>query len=227
LRASQQIPHVFTTFCVKVRDLQVVENEKRRRRPPLGKPKEHKTFKYIYMSGTHESQCMRTWHTLLLSVAALAFGAVSISSTFAQDPPPKALVSRMNVGSVLGIEVRTDTERNVGRIIDLLAKPRGGVEAAVVEFGGFLGIGTRRIAVEWSALRFDKEANKLVATIDIPRDQLRAAPDYRQDQPVVVRTVQPTRPTVEEPPVEPQPPFNAQPKARSKPEQQRRRRQID
>ena len=80
--------------------------------------------------------------------------------------------------SVLGIEVRTDGERNVGRIVDLLFDPNGAVEAAVVEFGGFLGIGTRKIAVEWSALRFQATENKLVAILDIPRDQLRSAPEY-------------------------------------------------
>jgi len=31
------------------------------------------------------------------------------------------------------------------------------VVAAVVEFGGFLGIGTRKIAVAWSDLRFETE----------------------------------------------------------------------
>ena len=50
--------------------------------------------------------------------------------------------------------MRTSNERNVGRIVDLLIDPNGAVEAAVVEFGGFLGIGTRKIAIEWSALGF-------------------------------------------------------------------------
>jgi hypothetical protein len=135
--------------------------------------------------------------TSRLFAMALALVATSFSLALAQDPPPKALVSRMNVGSVLGIEVRTSTERNVGRIIDLLAAPNGGVEAVVVEFGGFLGIGTRKIAVEWSALRVDKDGQHLVAIIHIPRDQLRSAPDYKPDQPVVVRKMEPTLPATE------------------------------
>jgi len=52
-----------------------------------------------------------------------------------------------NVRSVLGIEVRSSHEKNIGRIIDLLTDPSRGVVAAVVEFGGFLGIGTRKIAI--------------------------------------------------------------------------------
>jgi hypothetical protein len=107
---------------------------------------------------------------------------------------------------VLGIEVRTSTERNVGRIIDLLAAPNGVVEAVVVEFGGFLGIGTRKIAVEWSALRVDKDGQRLVAMIDIPRDQLRSAPDCKPDQPVVVRKMESTLSATEEPPYKAAPP---------------------
>ena len=155
----------------------------------------------------------RTSHLL---TAALALVATISSPALAQDPPPKALVSRMNVGSVLGIEVRTGTERNVGRIIDLLAAPNGGVEAVVIEFGGFLGIGTRKIAVEWSALRLDKDGQRLVAIIDIPRDQLRSAPDYKPDQPVVVRKMEPTLPATQELPhnASPPPPSKEKPISR-------------
>jgi PRC-barrel domain len=141
-----------------------------------------------------------------LLTATLALVATSSTPTLAQDPPAKASVSRMNVGSVLGIEVRTSTERNVGRIIDLLAAPNGGVEAVVVEFGGFLGIGTRKIALEWSALRLDKDGGSLVAMIEIPREQLRSAPDYKPDQPIVVRRMEATLPATAEPPYETEPP---------------------
>jgi hypothetical protein len=103
--------------------------------------------------------------------------------------------------SVLGIEVRSSHEKNIGRIVDLLADRSGGVEAAVVDFGGFLGIGTRRIAIAWSDLRFESEGKQLIAILDIPRDQLRAAPDYKPDEPTVVTKVtEPLMPSTQEPP---------------------------
>jgi hypothetical protein len=104
-------------------------------------------------------------------------------TTYSSEAPAQ----RKDVRSVLGTEVRTDSERNVGRVIDLLASPQGTVEAAVIEFGGFLGVGSRKIAVEWAALRVDIEGRKLVVILDIPREQLRGAPDYKPDQPQVVR----------------------------------------
>jgi hypothetical protein len=86
--------------------------------------------------------------------------------------------------SVLGKEVRTRVEEDGGRIIDLLADQSGQVVAAVIEFGGFLGIGTRKIAVEWSALRFENRGNTI--TVDVTRDQLRAAPEFKPSEPIVV-----------------------------------------
>jgi PRC-barrel domain protein len=107
------------------------------------------------------------------------------------------VIETKKLGSVLGIEVRTDAERNVGRIIDLLANRNGQVEAAVIEFGGFLGIGTRKIAIDWSALRLETNDKQTVAVLDMNRDQLRAAPEYKPEQPIVVRKIVPQAPTSE------------------------------
>jgi hypothetical protein len=105
-----------------------------------------------------------------------------------------------SIRSVLGIEVRSSHEKNIGRIVDVLADRNGDVDAAVIEFGGFIGIGTHKFAVGWSDLRFEIDSNQLVAILDIPADQLRAAPDYKPDQPsIVTRVTKPVIPSTEEP----------------------------
>ena len=88
--------------------------------------------------------------------------------------------------SVLGREVRTSTDRDVGRIIDVLVNRNGRVEAVVIEFGGFLGIGTRKIAVDWYAIRFDAGDDRSVLPVDVTHSQLRIAPEYRPNEPAVV-----------------------------------------
>ena len=108
------------------------------------------------------------------------------------DPAVKATETAMPVSknnqleSVLGRAVRTRVEEDVGRIIDLLADRHGRVQAAVIELGGFLGIGTRKIAVEWSALRFESDGKQPVI-VEMTRDQLRVAPEYKPSEPAVVR----------------------------------------
>lgn len=63
----------------------------------------------------------------------------------------------------------------MGRIVDVMVDHKGMVRAAIIDFGGFLGVGTRKIAVDWRALHFPKSGamDKIVA--DLSQDQLRAA----------------------------------------------------
>jgi hypothetical protein len=137
----------------------------------------------------------------------------TLSTTFAPEPKP--------LGSVLGIEVRTNAEHNIGRVVDLLVNRAGHVDAAVIEFGGFLGVGTRKIAIAWSALHLETMGKQAVAIIDITRDQLRAAPEYKPDQPVVVRKiVQPTQ----QPEITPQEPVAQPPAPKQSPSTKRTRR---
>ena len=83
----------------------------------------------------------------------------------------------------VGIEKRFCATQ-VLRGADLKAgrEPFRRIRAAVVEFGGYLGIGTRKIAVDWSAFRF---AHPTI-TVAVSRDQLRATPEFKAERPVVV-----------------------------------------
>jgi hypothetical protein len=90
------------------------------------------------------------------------------------------------LASVLGREIRTANERDLGRIIDVLADRDGNVRAVVIEFGGFLGIGTRKIAVDWSALRYDGEGDRSSWLVDVSRDQLRVAPEFKASAPAIL-----------------------------------------
>ncbi|MGA7262644.1 MAG: PRC-barrel domain-containing protein, partial [Stellaceae bacterium] len=56
---------------------------------------------------------------------------------------------------ILGKEVLSAKGEDMGRIVDVLFDEKGEPHAAVIDFGGFLGMGTRKIAISWSALRFD------------------------------------------------------------------------
>jgi hypothetical protein len=88
---------------------------------------------------------------------------------------------------VLGREVRSSAGENMGRIVDVIVDRTGQARAAIIDFGGFLGVGSRRIAVDWNALRFRPDSVKRdVITLELTRDQVKAAPEYKDKQPVVV-----------------------------------------
>ena len=89
--------------------------------------------------------------------------------------------------SVLGKEVRSSANEDMGRIVDVIVDHSGRVRAAVIDFGGFLGVGSRKIAVDWNALRFSPDDKKRdVITLELTRDQVKAAPEYKDKHAVVV-----------------------------------------
>ncbi len=55
---------------------------------------------------------------------------------------------------VLGRDVRSPANEDMGHIVDVIVDRTGTVRAAVIDFGGFLGVGSRKIVVDWNALRF-------------------------------------------------------------------------
>ena len=61
------------------------------------------------------------------------------------------------------------------------------MRAAVIDFGGFLGVGSRKIVVDWNALHFGGVANKSDSiTLELTKEQVKAAPEYKEDTPIVV-----------------------------------------
>src|SRR3954469_21458062 len=110
---------------------------------------------------------------------------VSLQQKSLKAPSVTVLGSRQ-AQSVLGREVRTSADESMGRIVDVVVDRDGRVRAAVIDFGGFLGVGSRRIAVDWNALRFDADDKRDLVTSELTRDQLKAAPEYKEKQAVVV-----------------------------------------
>ena len=97
-----------------------------------------------------------------------------------------AVLDNQKVQPILGKEVRSPTGENMGRIVDVIVDRTGQPRAAVIDFGGFLGVGSRKIVVDWSALHFaGKDKNEQI-TINLTRDQVKTAPEYRDGKPVVV-----------------------------------------
>ena len=104
----------------------------------------------------------------------------------ASQPSVTVLGSRQ-AQSVLGKEVRSSADENMGRIVDVVVDRDGRVRAAVIDFGGFLGVGSRKIAVDWNALDFASDGSKRdIVTLALTRDQVKAAPEYKDKQTVIV-----------------------------------------
>ena len=99
---------------------------------------------------------------------------------------PAVVLDDQEVSAILGKGVRSNAGEEMGRIVDVIVSRDGQVHAAIIDFGGFLGIGTRKIAVDWNALDFAAVGKPRAITLELTRNQVRLAPEYKRGEPLVV-----------------------------------------
>jgi hypothetical protein len=121
---------------------------------------------------------------VFLTTALIALGAAAQPDSAS---PSVTILETQEAQSILGRDVRSLADEDMGRIVDILVDGEGGVRAAIIDFGGFLGVGNRKIAVEWKALHFVPAAGKRYGVVlELTRDQVKAAPEYKEGKPTVV-----------------------------------------
>jgi hypothetical protein len=114
--------------------------------------------------------------TMLVALAALLVPPARAESVPVEPEPV----------SILGHLVESRTSKDIGRVVDVLVDHDGHPQAAVLDVGGFLGVGARKVVVAWSALHFSAAGgDKLTVAIDISSDRIKAAPAYEPGKPVI------------------------------------------
>jgi PRC-barrel domain len=112
---------------------------------------------------------------------------VPVTPKDAAPPPSVTIIGANDAHGVLGRDVRSAADEDMGHIVDIIVDRTGRVRAAVIDFGGFLGVGSRKIVVDWNALGFGKITNKKDSiTLELTKAQVAAAPEYKEDTPMVV-----------------------------------------
>jgi hypothetical protein len=102
-------------------------------------------------------------------------------------PPSVTVIGARDAHGILGREVRSAANEDMGRVVDVIVDREGTVRAAVIDFGGFLGVGSRKIVVDWGALVFWRVASKRDSiTLELTKAQVAAAPEYKEGAPVIV-----------------------------------------
>jgi sporulation protein YlmC with PRC-barrel domain len=109
----------------------------------------------------------------LLVVAAL------ISPVRAVDNVAKPTTSLYRVSTIETLRVYNGSNENLGKIKDLVIDARTGrVSYAVLDFGGFLGIGDKWFAVPWHAFKCETKDNEDYLVLDVSKDRLKNAPGF-------------------------------------------------
>ncbi len=106
--------------------------------------------------------------------AAPATLADDLRPTFVAQNPSDRVTSKL-----VGLTIQNGANETIGEIADVVLDDKNTVKSWVVGVGGFLGLGTKYVAIDPSALKITRVDNaSLKAVIDTNKDQLRAAPEY-------------------------------------------------
>ncbi len=129
--------------------------------------------------------------TFLTAGAAVAYAQAPPPQQQAATPAPMERtvstgdfnVSGEMAGSALiGARVRNDARDTIGKIDDVYVDKDGSMKAVVVSVGGFLGVGSKNVAVKWDDLKFGRDGDSLVVTTSLGKEQLEAMPDYKNER---------------------------------------------
>src|SRR3569623_1655901 len=102
-------------------------------------------------------------------------GAVNVSGLHPSD------MAAIKVDDLKGVDVLNPSGETIASITGIVLQQDGKVDAVIVDFGGFLGIGSTQIALGYDGLQFMDDGNgKHYLVVNTTKDQLNAQPAYNK-----------------------------------------------
>ena len=118
---------------------------------------------------------LNTIAVCLVLILAGASGSVAWAAT-AKNPATN-YPSLVGTSDIKGTHVKNLQGQDLGEIEDVLIDPdTGQVRFVILEVGGFLGLGSTRVAVPLNAFQITKEGDKSKWMLDADKEKLKDAP---------------------------------------------------
>ena len=131
---------------------------------------------------------------LLASTATMAYAQTSPSPASRDATPPMApstasaerTVStgdfdkngNMSGSALIGTKVKNANNDTVGSVNDIYLDKDGSVKMVIVSVGGFLGVGSKAVAVKWSDITYGKDGDSLKLSTNLSKEALTGMPDF-------------------------------------------------
>ncbi|MCK0207276.1 PRC-barrel domain-containing protein [Starkeya koreensis] len=80
---------------------------------------------------------------------------------------------------LVGTDVVTSTDEKLGSISDVVVERDGSIIAAVIDVGGFLGIGAKPVAVSFDSLTPTPTDNGQKIVVALSKEELNNAPEFK------------------------------------------------
>lgn len=88
----------------------------------------------------------------------------------------------MQASDLIGAEVKTTGDDEVGSVTDLIIDRNGQVVAVVVGVGGLLGMGEKNVAIGWDDVKKSGGSEYLKLQVDLTHEELRSAPEFDKQE---------------------------------------------
>ena len=86
----------------------------------------------------------------------------------------------INASQLMGLNVENPNGDNVGEIGEVILDDGGKVQGVVVDVGGFLGVGTHPVLMNWNDVTLAGSGNDVKANVSATVDSLKAMPLYER-----------------------------------------------
>jgi hypothetical protein len=106
-------------------------------------------------------------------------------------PEPARQLAANEVVAILGRKIVSPSNEELGRLVNVLVDDRGQARAAIIDFGGFLGVGSRKIAVDWGQLAFKPDSSGGQIALSMTREQIQGAREFKDNTPEAVDVAAP------------------------------------
>ncbi|QFR34347.1 PRC-barrel domain-containing protein [Ancylobacter sp. TS-1] len=80
---------------------------------------------------------------------------------------------------LIGTDVVTSTDETLGAISDVVVERDGSIIAAVIDVGGFLGIGAKPVAVSFDSLTPTPTGDGQKIVVALTKEELNSAPEFK------------------------------------------------
>ncbi|MGZ5568453.1 MAG: PRC-barrel domain-containing protein, partial [Limisphaerales bacterium] len=114
-----------------------------------------------------------TLNTIAVSLLLIVVGAAG-SVAWAAKNPATNYPALVGASEIKGTHVKNLQNQDLGQIDEVLIDPdTGQVRFVILEVGGFLGLGSTKVAVPLSAFQITQEGNKSKWVLDADKEKLK------------------------------------------------------
>ncbi len=113
------------------------------------------------------------------ATAAALLLVAPATAVVAQEAPAVSTSELSGLHSVFGEHVRDLNGDDAGRLWDILVDDEAKPRAVVIDYGGTLGIGKRKVAVAWNTLQFVPSDTDAPVHLTLTKRQLGLLPDFK------------------------------------------------